>query len=276
MAENFNNDVEKLKHHLNILLDAETSRPAEQIDTQKVGRILELIDLCSGHTAADDMETFAEHFNARYQTSVKAPHPPKKRTFTARFLKMAACFLLFLSLFCGTEFIAVKAFDFSIIQFLRITANRFVFEIDGPDPDREPLPSGSYRDYESLSKALGCSFFIPEGGMPEGFHLESIEYNEFSDSFAAAYQGEGSYAIWEVFLPVGEGTVDFNAQGLTAVEEHVPIGDKKVSFYQIQTDGKKAYTAAFVYEDILYVLESDLLPEQIAAIIKNLQKTEGK
>ena len=31
MAENYKNDVEKLKHHLTILLDAETSLPAEQI-----------------------------------------------------------------------------------------------------------------------------------------------------------------------------------------------------------------------------------------------------
>ena len=31
MAENYKNDVEKLKHHLAILLDAETSLPAEPV-----------------------------------------------------------------------------------------------------------------------------------------------------------------------------------------------------------------------------------------------------
>lgn len=269
MAENYKNDVEKLKHHLTILLDAETSLPAEQIDTQKAGRILELMELCDGRAATDGMEDFAARFNARCQTSVEVLCPPKKHGFASRFLKMAACFLLFFSLFCGTEFIAVKAFDFSIIQFFRITANRLVFEIDAPTPGQEgAIPSGSYHDYESLSESLGRNFLVPDSGMPESLKLESITYNEFSDSFAAAYQGHGSYAIWEAYLPVGQGIVDFNRQGLTAIEENMAAGDKTVSIYQTQADGRKTYTATFVYAGILYVLESDLPLEQITTIIE--------
>lgn len=277
MAENFTRDVEKLRRHLTILLDAETNLPAEQINTQKVGRILELLEQCDGHAGADDRKEFAAQFNARYQTSVEVSHKPKKHGFAPRFLKMAACFLIFLSLFCGTEFIAVKAFDFSIIQFFRITANRLVFEIDAPTPleQGEAIPSDSYRDYESLSETLGRAFLIPSSGMPEILKLECIEYNEFSDSFTASYQGHGSYAIWEVYLPVGQGTVDFNAQGLTAIEENIAVGDKTVSLYQLQADGKKAYTATFVYGDTLYVLESDLPLEQIIAIVQKAKNVKG-
>lgn len=273
MAENFK-DVEKLKHHLTILLDAETSLPAEQIDTQKVGRILELMERCQSHAMEDDREDFAARFNARYQTSVEVLHPPKKHGFATRFLKMAACFLLFLSLFCGTEWIAVKAFDFSIVQFLRITANRLVFEIDGSSPEHgEIIPLGSYRDYKSLSETLGRNFLIPDSGMPESLQLQHIMYNEFSDSFTAAYQGNGSYAVWEVFLPVGQGIVDFNTQGLTLLEEDMAVGDQIVSLYQLQADGKEAYTAVFVYEDTLYVLESDLPLDQIITIIQEAKNT---
>ena len=111
--------------------------------------------------------------------------------------------------------------------------------------------------------------------MPESLKLESITYNEFSDSFAAAYQDHGSYAIWEAYLPVGQGIVDFNRQGLTAIEENMAAGDKTVSIYQTQADGRKTYTATFVYAGTLYVLESDLPLEQITTIIEKAKSVNS-
>ena len=101
------------------------------------------------------------------------------------------------------ELVAVKAFDFSIIQFIRLSANRLVFQVDDHKTS-EKTDAVSFEgnlDYESLSEMLNISFLVPEQGISETLELEDVEYSEFSDSISATYQDSESYVVWEIILP---------------------------------------------------------------------------
>ena len=247
--------MEKLKYHLSILLDAEVSRPAEEMDVPKIERILEMIEMCGNHAKENDIDKFTENFNRKYHTSIKAVKKSRKNRMISRFLRIASCFILFVFLFCGMELVAVKAFDFSIIQFIRVSANRLVFQVE---------------DHKTSGKTDAVSF---EGNLDyETLELEDVEYSEFSDSISATYQDSESYVIWEIILPSGQGTIDLNTQDLQTVDEDLTVGDKRVSVYNVKADDKEVYTITFVYKDILYVLESDLSLEKIVTIIKEAKE----
>lgn len=278
MAEKNKNDVEKLKHHLSMLLDAEASRTAEEMDVRKIARILEMIEMCGDHAQENDIDKFTENFNRKYHTSIKPVKKPRTNRIMPRFSRIASCFILFVFLFCGTELIAVKAFDFSIIQFIRVSANRLVFQADGHKASGNAdagSPEGD-QDYESLSEMLNIRFLVPEQGMPEALELENVEYSEFSDSILATYLDRESYVIWEIILPSGQGTIDYNTQDLQAVDEDLAVGDKRVSVYRVKADDKEAYTVTFVYKGILYVLESDLSLEKIITILEEAEEVNEK
>ena len=274
MAEKNRNDMEKLKYHLSILLDAEVSRTAEEIDIRKLGRILEMIEMCGNHAKENDIDKFTENFNRKYHTSIKAVKKSPKNRIMSRFLRIASCFILFVFLFCWMELVAVTAFDFSIKQFIRVSANRLVFQVDGHKTSGK-IDAVSFEgnlDYESLSEMLNISFLVPEQGIPETLELEDVEYSEFSDSISATYQDSESYVVWEIILPSGQGTIDLNTQDLQTVDADLTVGDKRVSVYNVKADDKEVYTITFVYKDILYVLESDLSLERIVTIIKEAKE----
>lgn len=275
MAEQFKNEVEKLKYHLTILLDTETKRPVEDIEPQKISRILDMIEMCDNRTNLDDINKFAEHFNAKYQTNIKPLHQQKKHIYVSRFVKAAACIVFSVFVFLGAEFISVKAFDFSIIQFICATSDRLSFRTDDHNTpeNKQTVPSNGYKDYSDLSEMLGFNFYAPDDSMPKDLKLDDIEYNEFSDSIIATYLNGNSYAFWEIILPVGQGTIDFNAQEFKIVEKELSIEDKTVSIYSVKTDDGEVYMATFIYEDILYTLESNLSIEDIITIIKEAKKT---
>ncbi len=274
MEEKNRNDVEKLKYHLSILLDAEVSRTAEEIDIRKIERILQMIEMCGNHAKENDIDKFTENFNCKYHTSIKAVKKSPKNRIMSRFLRIASCFILFVFLFCGMELVAVKAFDFSIIQFIRLSANRLVFQVDDHKTS-EKTDAVSFEgnlDYESLSEMLNISFLVPEQGISETLELEDVEYSEFSDSISATYQDSESYVVWEIILPSGQGTIDLNTQDLQTVDTDLTVGDKRVSVYNVKADDKEIYMITFVYKDILYVLESDLSLEKIVTIIKEAKE----
>lgn len=278
MAEKNKNDVEKLKYHLSILLAAEVGRTAEEMDVRKIERILEMIEMCGNHAKEYDMDQFTENFNRKYHTSIKAVKKSRTSRIMPRFLRIASCFLLFVFLFCGTELIAVNAFDFSIIQFIRVSANRLVFQVDEHKTSgkTDAVSFERDQDYESLSEMLNIRFLVPEQGISETLELENVEYSEFSDSISAAYQDGESYVLWEIILPSGQGTIDLNTQELQTVDADLTVGDKRVSVYRVKADGKEVYTITFVYKDILYVLESDLSLEKMVTIIKEAKEVNEK
>lgn len=274
MAEQNKNDVEKLKYHLSILLDAEVRRTAEEMDVHKIERILEMIEMCGNHTIGNDIDQFTEGFNQKYHTSIKATKKPRTNGIMSRFLKIASCFILFVFLFCGMELVAVKAFDFSIIQFIGVSANRLVFQIDGhkTSGNTDAVSFGGNQDYERLSEMLNIGFLVPGQGISETLELEDVEYSEFSDSISATYQDSDSYVIWEIVLPSGQGTIDYNTQDLQIVDEDLAVGDKRVSVFRVKADDQEVYTVTFVYKDILYVVESDFSLEKIITIIKEAKE----
>ena len=91
-----------------ILLDAEVSRTAEEIDICKIERILQMIEMCGNHAKENDIDKFTENFNCKYHTSIKAVKKSPKNRIMSRFLRIASCFILFVFLFCGMELVAVK------------------------------------------------------------------------------------------------------------------------------------------------------------------------
>lgn len=135
MAEFIKNDVDKLRRHLTMLLDEETSCSAERIDVQKVSRILEMAEMCGNYTDISDIEEFAQRFNCRYQTSVRLLRP-RKHSFVLSLARLAACLVLVALLSFATEFIAVNAFGFSIVQSIcdwGDSVQKYVDKVSGDD-----------------------------------------------------------------------------------------------------------------------------------------------
>lgn len=64
MTKYFKSDIEKLKYHLTILLDTEINLLAEEIDREKVERILDLIEMCGNSIGVNDINKLADRFIA--------------------------------------------------------------------------------------------------------------------------------------------------------------------------------------------------------------------
>lgn len=167
MAEYIKNDVGKLRRHLHMLLEEETSRTAENIDVQKVSRILEMAEMCGNCTDISDIEDFAQRFNRRYHTLVR-PLRPQKRLFVLKLARLAACLVLFAFLFAATEFVAVNAFGFSIVQTIcnwGDSIQKYADKVDGGDKAIE----------KSLKPAVDGRIVLPqtEIDMAADFYLIS-------------------------------------------------------------------------------------------------------
>ena len=167
MAEYIKNDVGKLRRHLHMLLEEESSRTAENIDVQKVSRSLEMAEMCGNCTDISDIEDFAQRFNRRYHTSVR-PLRLQKHRFVSRLARLAACLVLFAFLFAATEFVAVNAFGFSIVQVIcnwGDSIQKYADKIDGGDKAIE----------KSLKPAVDGRIVLPqtEIDMAADFYLIS-------------------------------------------------------------------------------------------------------
>lgn len=150
-----------------MLLEEESSRTAENIDVQKVSRILEMAEMCGNCTDISDIEDFAQRFNRRYHTSVR-PLRLQKHRFVSRLARLAACLVLFAFLFAATEFVAVNAFGFSIVQVIcnwGDSIQKYADKIDGGDKAIE----------KSLKPAVDGRIVLPqtEIDMAADFYLIS-------------------------------------------------------------------------------------------------------
>lgn len=205
MANFFENDVEKLEYHLAMLLDTEENHPAENINPSKISRILEMMEMCGSRTETDDMDEFAEHFNDRYQVGLNTWHYKKNR-YVSGFFKIAACFALFVLLFCGTEFIAVNAFDFSIVQSVcewGESIQKYVDKIDEGDKAMQ----------ESLKPVEDGKIILPqiEIDMAKEFYMISGYEEMEAESLAIQYTKEIN-ALYQEALANGYAVSDQEIQ----------------------------------------------------------------
>lgn len=184
MERIFGNDVEKLKYHLGILLDMETDRSAEDTNVHRVRRILEMMEMCGNCTETDDVDEFAKRFHDKYHVNVSVCRH-KKNVYAWRFLKIAACLLLCVVLFFGTEFVAVNAFDVSIVQLMREwgdSIQKYVGEFDAHDNAME----------ESLKQAKDGRIILPqiEIDMAKDFYIISGYEEQEAERLAVQHAKE--------------------------------------------------------------------------------------
>lgn len=184
MAESIKNDVDKLRRHLAMLLDEETKRTAEDMDVQKVSRILELAEMCGNGTDINDIGEFAQRFNRRYQTSLR-PLRTQKHRVALSLARMAACFALFAFLFFAAEFIAVNAFGFSVVQTIcnwGDSIQKYVDKVGGADEAIE----------KSLKPAADGRIVLPQAeiDMATDFYLISGYREKEAKELALQYVKE--------------------------------------------------------------------------------------
>ncbi len=249
MAESIKNDVDKLRRHLAMLLDEETKRTAEDMDVQKVSRILELAEMCGNGTDINDIGEFAQRFNRRYQTSLR-PLRTQKHRVALSLARMAACFALFAFLFFAAEFIAVNAFGFSVVQTIcnwGDSIQKYANKVDGADEAIE----------KSLKPAADGRIVLPQAeiDMAEDFYLISGYREKEAKELALQYVKEINALYQEAI-----------ANGYTASDQEVEEFLKEQKRQYEQAENKEevyAFMDRFESEQAYWEFQSEVYKKDL-------------
>lgn len=271
---------EKLIQDLRDEMDAELEKSAEEMDTDKIRHIVQLLkDLEEWEPFPEDLEQekFFEEFDKKYGIDMSearaAANGTKKVKHSAwkwKTATVAAGVVLAIGIGNAATGLAV---DKSLWQLVRENSHIAYFHVIGKDNESNKEEEfveaqyGKYNDWESLNEVMEESILMPEY-VPEGLKLESIEKMTMESyvSVMADYQGENAYLNFSCTCYKEVGAYGNNSVGKETVGKYISIGGKDV-----QMRKEEEINISFTDNDIFYSIDTDLGMEEVEKFIENLK-----
>lgn len=271
---------EKLIQDLRDEMDAELEKSAEEMDTDKIRHIVQLLkDLEQWESFPEDLEQekFFEEFDKKYgidmseaRAAANGTKKVKHSVWKWKTATVAAGVVLAIGIGNAATGLAV---DKSLWQLVRENSHIAYFHVIGKDNEsnkEEEFVEAQYEkydDWESLNEAMEELILIPEY-VPEGLKLESIEKMTMESyvSVMADYQGENAYLNFSCTCYKEVGAYGNNAVGKETVGKYISIGDKDV-----QMRKEEEINISFTDNDIFYSIDTDLGMDEVEKFIENLK-----
>lgn len=280
--ENFEqkSEMDNLNLRLSLLkeLDNETDKGMQDIDVKKVENILDLLDSLnpSKQQVKDDSEQFAKMLREKYELPVLKK---KKKPLKARIVRVAAAAAIFVTAFMTVNFVTAKAFDFSVIQWVKRTIGGFYFEYKGDELEKETDIETEDKKYieeyeleklenvQDIKRVMGRVYLVDILG--GNFEIQEIYYNRMGDILNVRYGDTMSHYIsLNVIKGAGEGGGSILTADNNIIEENVPINNFTVTI--CQSYDKDQTTAMFTYKEYLYEISTDMKPKNLKEIINKM------
>lgn len=279
--EKKNSGVENLDLKLRLLkeLDEEGTKAPEEIDVKKVESILDLLDSLntSEQTVKDDKEQFAKMLREKYELPVLEK---KKKPLKTRVVRVAAAAAVFVTAFMTVNFVTARAFDFSVIQWVKRTIGGFYFEYKGDELEKdsnldtgkdkyvEEYKAEKIKSIQDIKKIMGGDVYIVST-QENDFDIKEIQYNQAGDILDIRYEDSAShYITLGIIKADGEGGGSISVADNNVIEENVSINNFTVTI--CQTYDKDQTAAIFTYKKYLYEISTDMEPEDLKEIIDEM------
>lgn len=270
---------EKLIQDLRDEMDAELEKNAEEMDTDKIRHIVQLLkDLEQWEPFPEDLEQekFFEEFDKKYgldmseaRADANGTKQVKRNVWKWKIATVAAGVVLAIGIGNAATSLAV---DKSLWQLVRENSHIAYFRVIEKDNDSNEeefveVQYEKYDDWESLNEVMEESVLIP-GYIPEGLKLKSIEKMTMENYVAvmADYQGENAYLNFSCKCYMEVGAYGNNTIGKETVGEYISIDNKEV-----QMRKEEEINISFTDNDIFYSIDTDLGMEEVEKFIENLK-----
>lgn len=249
-------------------LDRELQKEPGEVDVKKTKEMLDLLETLEvpGKKLDIDADTFAE--NLRKEHGIKVKPIKQKKKLSYRIMRVACAVMIFCAAFLALDWVTAEAFDFSLIRWVKNTAQSFEFEFKGrrleqeyekesddsrnDDPNVREYMAEKIEDISQVSDRLGSFYAADE----EKYHLETKEmyYNELDNSLDITYvDAENYYVGLNISSAMGEGSMSMSVADNRIIDEK-QIGNFDVTI--CQTEEEDLTAGIFIYDDVLYVIDT--------------------
>lgn len=279
--------VEDADYKLRLLkrLDEEGDKDPDDIDIEKVDKVLNLLDTLSSQErpVKDDKEQFARMMRDKYGLPLVEK---KKRPLKVRVMRAAAAAAIFFAAFMTVNFATAKAFDFSIIEWVKRTVSGFYFEYKNEDLEKDsakPIEKSTYgkiddvdeveaeelKSVDEIKDRMGDVYIVDK--LDDKFEIEYIYYNRLGSLIEMNYIYQKDYIGVSIIKADGEeGGMAISTADNNVIEENKQIKNFTVTI--CRSFDKKQTSGIFVYREYLYEIDTSLGIDKLYEIIANMKK----
>lgn len=266
-------DDTKLRAELNAALEAELLKSPDEMDTAKIDSMIELLNHLNGDSFTDQ-EMTKDQFAKRYLKRVIGYR--KKET---GYLKAAAIFVGLILCISVCNFISVRATNKSLFFLAKEKAYLFYYETFGSGNGEaksqdmigqvQNVQECIYESWEELAQEEAINILIPTY-IPNGFEPMPIHVQKMTEDnigISRQYIKE-EFHIRFLARTVGEyGKVLHSEDQYAELSKEREINGKTVSLYRTEDEMQ----AMFQDGQYVYILEADILEEEIIKIIEEMR-----
>lgn len=263
-------------------LDSELRKNSDEVDFKKVKNVLELLNTMEvpKEKITIDQNKFEKDMKRKYGVKLKTVKPKEKLQY--RVMRVACAVMIFVAVLFVVDRTTAKAFDFSLIEWVKSTAESFYFEFEGwkleqdndkekvysEEKDIESIEGVELKNIEQIPDKIGETYVI-DGSVYE-LKVKAIIYNGVDNSIDIQYKNsKGDY--------VGANIVNANTQGnmaFSVADNRMISKDKHVGKFKVtlcQTKEKDVTAGIFIYNDMFYELDTNLGVEELENLIKQMK-----
>ncbi len=270
---------EKLIQDLRDEMDAELEKNAEEMDTDKIRHIVQLLkDLEQWEPFPEDLEQekFFEEFDKKYgldmseaRADANGTKQVKRNVWKWKIATVAAGVVLAIGIGNAATSLAV---DKSLWQLVRENSHMAYFHVigKGNEVDKEEALNTQYEQYDNweiLNKSVEKEVLSPKY-IPEGLTLERLEKMTLEGYIAvmANYRGENIYLNFSCKSYEEVGTYGNSTIGKELAGDYITIGGRDVQIRE-----NKEINISFIDNDIFYSIDTDIEIEEVEKFIEGLK-----
>lgn len=263
-------------------LDSELRKDSDEVDFKKVKNVLELLNTMEvpKEKIPIDQNKFEKDMKRKYGIKLKTVKPKEKLQY--RVMRVACAVMIFVAVLFVVDRTTAKAFDFSLIEWVKSTAESFYFEFEGwkleqdndkekvysEEKDIESIDGVELKNIEQITDKIGETYVID--GSAYELKVKAIIYNGVDNSIDIQYKNSrGDY--------IGVNIVNANTQGnmaFSVADNRIISKDKHVGKFKVtlcQTKEKDVTAGIFIYNDMFYELDTNLGVEELENLIKQMK-----
>lgn len=269
----YKGDDRRLEAELNAALERELLKSPDEMDTEKIDSMIELLSRLN-EDSATAQEMTKEQFAEKYLKGVTVHR--KKAT---GYFKAAVIFVGLILCVSVGNIISVRATNESLFFLAKEKAYLFYYETFGNGSGElksedmigqvQNVPECIYESWEELAQDEAINFLVP-AYIPNGFDAMPIHMQKMTeDNIGISRQYiNGETHIRFLARTVGEyGKVLHSENQYAELLEERDINGKTVSLYQTEDEMQ----AVFQDEQYVYVLEADISEEEIIKMIEEMR-----
>lgn len=268
-------------------LDSELRKNSDEVDFKKVKNVLELLNTMEvpKEKITIDQNKFEKDMKRKYGVKLKTVKPKEKLQY--RVMRVACAVMIFVAVLFVVDRTTAKAFDFSLIEWIKSTADTFYFEFKEKELEKElekeeedktkfnsddqyvaDYKAEQLKDLSEIHKKLGAVYIL--GNEKNEYRPEDIYYNELNSSIDITYRNnKNEYVDLSIFKSPGEANMTFEIPNSKIVEK-----DKKIGRFSVTiSKSEDQVSGIFIYRSVLYVVIINSNQSKLENLIRDMRIT---